>query len=51
MSGSLCPPMYLAPLTTLGYSVVEAQAAIQAIAKAAPDDVEDRLRLALQYFQ
>jgi Holliday junction DNA helicase RuvA len=41
----------LAALTSLGYSVVEAQTAIQAIAKDAPDDVEDRLRLALQYFQ
>ena len=41
----------LAALTSLGYSVVEAQAAIQSIAKDAPDDVGDRLRLALQYFQ
>lgn len=41
----------LAALTALGYSVVEAQTAIQSIAKDAPDDVEDRLRLALQYFQ
>jgi len=41
----------LAALTSLGYSVVEAQAAIQSIAKDAPDDTEDRLRLALQYFQ
>ncbi len=41
----------LAALTALGYSVVEAQAAIQAIPKDAPDDTEDRLRLALQYFQ
>ena len=41
----------LAALTSLGYSVVEAQAAIQAIPKDAPDDVEERLRLALQYFQ
>jgi len=41
----------LAALTTLGYSVVEAQAAIQSIVKEAPDDVEERLRLALQYFQ
>lgn len=37
-------------LTSLGYSVVEAQAAIQAIPKDAPMDVETRLRLALQYF-
>ena len=41
----------LAALTTLGYSVVEGQAAIQSISKDAPDDVEERLRLALQYFQ
>lgn len=41
----------LAALTALGYSVVEAQTAIQSIAKDAPDDVEERLRLALQYFQ
>src|SRR5512138_2273972 len=41
----------LAALTALGYSVVEAQAAIQSIAKDAPDDTEERLRLALQYFQ
>ena len=41
----------LAALTTLGYSVVEGQAAIQSIPKDAPDDVEERLRLALQYFQ
>jgi len=41
----------LAALTSLGYSVVEAQTAIQSIAKDAPDDVEERLRLALQYFQ
>lgn len=37
-------------LTSLGYSVVEAQAAIQAIPRDAPMDVETRLRLALQYF-
>jgi Holliday junction DNA helicase RuvA len=37
-------------LTTLGYSLVEAQAALQFIARDAPDDVETRLRLALQYF-
>ncbi|GAB4463024.1 MAG: Holliday junction branch migration protein RuvA [Anaerolineales bacterium] len=41
----------LAALTALGYSVVEAQAAIQSIPKDAPDDVEERLRLALGYFQ
>jgi holliday junction DNA helicase RuvA len=37
-------------LTALGYSVVEAQAALQAIPREAPQDVEARLRLALQYF-
>ena len=37
-------------LTTLGYSVVEAQSALQSIPKDTPDDVETRLRIALQYF-
>jgi len=41
----------LAALTALGYSVVEAQAAIQALPKDAPKDVEERLRVALGYFQ
>lgn len=41
----------LAALVTLGYSVVEAQAAIQSIPKGAGEDSEERLRLALQYFQ
>ncbi len=40
----------LAALTSLGYSVVEAQTALQSLPKDAPDDVEERLRLALQYF-
>ena len=40
----------LAALTALGYSVVEAQSAIQSIPKDSTADVEDRLRLALQYF-
>ena len=40
----------LAALTALGYSVVEAQAAIQAVPKDAPKDAEERLRAALQYF-
>ena len=40
----------LEALTSLGYSVIEAQAAIQAIPRDTPDDVETRLRLALQYF-
>jgi Holliday junction DNA helicase RuvA len=37
-------------LTSLGYSIVEAQAALQSIPKDAPRDVEQRLRLALAYF-
>lgn len=37
-------------LTALGYSVVEAQAAVQSIPRDAPEDVEERLRMALQYF-
>ena len=40
----------LAALTALGYSVVEAQTAIQSIPKDAPDEVGERLRLALQQF-
>ncbi len=40
----------LAALTSLGYSVVEAQTAIQALPKDAPEDVEERLRMALQFF-
>jgi holliday junction DNA helicase RuvA len=40
----------LAALTTLGYSVVEAQAALQTIPADTPQDVETRLRIALQYF-
>lgn len=37
-------------LTTLGYSVVEAQAAVQSIPRDASEDLGERLRLALQYF-
>jgi len=37
-------------LVTLGYSLVEAQAAVQAIPRDAPDDLEERVRLALSYF-
>jgi Holliday junction DNA helicase RuvA len=40
----------LAALTALGYSVVEAQTAIQSIAKDAPEEVAERLRMALQQF-
>jgi len=41
----------LAALTALGYSVIEAQTALQSLPKDAPQNVEDRLRLALGYFQ
>ncbi len=37
-------------LTALGYSLVEAQSAVQSIPAQAPTDVEARVRLALQYF-
>jgi Holliday junction DNA helicase RuvA len=37
-------------LTTLGYSVVEAQAAIQNIPPGSSEEVSERLRLALTYF-
>ncbi len=40
----------IAALTVLGYSIVEAQAALQSIPKDTPDDVEERVRLALRYF-
>jgi Holliday junction DNA helicase RuvA len=40
----------LSALITLGYSVVEAQAALQSIPRDAPEDLEERLRLALAYF-
>ena len=40
----------LAALTALGYSVVEAQTAIQSLPKEASEDVEERLRMALQFF-
>jgi holliday junction DNA helicase RuvA len=40
----------LEALTALGYSVVEAQTALQAIPRDAPQDVEERLRIALQFF-
>jgi Holliday junction DNA helicase RuvA len=40
----------LAALTSLGYSVVEAQAAIQSLPKDASQDTGERLRLALGYF-
>lgn len=37
-------------LVALGYSIVEAQTAIQSLPKDAPESVEERVRLALQYF-
>jgi holliday junction DNA helicase RuvA len=37
-------------LTSLGYSVVEAQSALQSIPRETPQEVEARLRAALQYF-
>ena len=40
----------LEALTTLGYSVIEAQSALQFIPKDGPKDIEERLRIALQYF-
>lgn len=40
----------LEALTSLGYSVVEAQSALQSIPRDAPQEIEERLRIALQYF-
>jgi Holliday junction DNA helicase RuvA len=40
----------LGVLTTLGYNLVEAQAAIQSLPEDAPEEVEERVRLALRYF-
>jgi Holliday junction DNA helicase RuvA len=40
----------LAALTNLGYSLVEAQTALQIIPRDTPQDIETRLRIALQYF-
>lgn len=37
-------------LTSLGYSIVESQAAIQMIPDGTPDDLETRIRIALKYF-
>lgn len=37
-------------LVALGYSIVEAQTAIQSLPVDAPDSVEERVRLALSYF-
>lgn len=40
----------LEALVKLGYSVVEAQTALQSIPRDTPDNVEDKLRTVLQYF-
>jgi len=40
----------IAALTTLGYSIVEAQAALQSIPRDSPQELEVRIRAALQYF-
>ena len=40
----------ISALTSLGYSIVEAQAALQSVPKDAPDDIEERVRMALSYF-
>lgn len=40
----------IAALTGLGYSVVEAQAAIQMLPEGTPEDLETRIRVALRYF-
>ena len=37
-------------LVGLGYSVIEAQTALQTLPKDAPDDLEERLRMALKFF-
>lgn len=40
----------LAVLTGLGYNLVEAQSALQSLPRDAPEDIEGRIRLALQHF-
>ncbi|HEY59925.1 MAG TPA: Holliday junction branch migration protein RuvA [Anaerolineae bacterium] len=40
----------MAALLGLGYSTVEAKSALQSVPRDAPEDLETRLRLALQYF-
>lgn len=37
-------------LTAMGFSIVEAQAALQSIPRDTPDDIEERVRIALSYF-
>lgn len=40
----------LAALTGLGYTITESQAALRSLPKDAAEDIETRMRLALQYF-
>lgn len=40
----------IAALTALGYSIIEAQSALQSLPPDAPQDVEERVVLALSYF-
>ncbi len=40
----------ISALTSLGYSLIEAQSAIQMIPSDTPDDLETRIRTALKYF-
>jgi len=54
-AGGLLAPLaadteILAALTSLGYNLVEAQAAVQSLPPDAPEDIESRLRAALLYF-
>lgn len=37
-------------LVALGYSIIEAQSAVQSLPPNAPRDIEERIKLALQYF-
>lgn len=48
--GSALDTDVLAALTNLGYSIIEAQAAIQAIPENTPENLEIRIRIALSYF-
>jgi holliday junction DNA helicase RuvA len=40
----------IAALTAMGFSIVEAQSAVQSIPRNAPKNLEERIRIALQYF-
>ena len=48
--GSALDTDVLAALTNLGYSIIEAQAAIQTIPENTPENLEIRIRIALSYF-